>query len=682
MGSSVFQQFNFEYSNPNIGRIVKSARADVMVLLGSSDKNYAWRNPGDDAMTFVAGMSSLLMAARGAGVKRVIYISSIEVFEHNTGEPGIMTEPDVTSPMLDAFVHVENLCRDFEDEEMEIDVLRLPPVTGYYDNNTLNDYCLNTVMRCFYNDRFSYCPERMHTAIHFQDAADAVIKLINIENKEKKQLLQVQGVAFSEQDVMDAIGKTEWSGARTAGKEKAKKNEYYAPAHLAQSDEEFLKSRPRHDIDEIIAHLCTAFEKHKKEEEKGTSKRLHILPLIEALAAAVLVTVITYFLRQTWVGDHFSFFILYALLFGGVYGTVYGLLSGLLATIGTLVIQWHDAGLIQTLENYYFFLYFLQFILVGVIAGYMHDKYIRKTTSLTEERNYLAAEVNDLTRINDNSIYVNNVYEKRLVGYENSLPRLYEMTSRLDYLESENVIFQAALVTQELLEVEDVAIYMSSQRSKFFRLSAATSERAMGCGKSYKYDEEAFVYNAFEQREIFKNKEMKKEQPSFAGCVMDEDRITSIIMVWTRDIHKINQYECDMLAIVCRLIENAMLRANTYLDAIRHESYIEGTRIMKEEYFLHHYMNFLEGSRMGVFSYSLLYLAPDESDVEKVQKLTRDSDILGMVGDAIYVLLPFANKSDSVFVSKRFVDAGMSIVPVEMDHLKDKKPSVLSEGEA
>lgn len=685
MGSAVFQQFDFEYTNPNIGRIVKSARADVMVLLGSSDKTYSWRNPPDDAMTFVSGMSSLLMAAKGAGVKKVIYISSIEVFEKNQGEPLCATEPETASPMLDAFAQVENLCLNFEEEEMEVEILRLPPVTGYYDINALNDFCLMAVSRCFYNDKFAFCPERVHTTMHYQDAADAIIKLIGIPFNKDKRIYQMQGVTFTEQDVMDVLGGKGWKGVSSAEKIKDKTAEDYPAAHLGESDEDNVGSRPRFAIPEIIEQLCRACEIHKKQEEKNPDKRLHFLPVIEAVAGAVLVTLVTYFLRKTWVGDHFSFFTIYALLFGGVYGTTYGLFSGLLATIGTLVIQWNDAGLINALENYYFFLYFLQFILVGVIAGYMHDSYVRKTTSLREERNYLAAEVNDLTRINDNSIYVNNVYEKRLVGYENSLPRLYEMTSRLDFLESEMVIFQAALVARELLEVEDVAVYMSSQRSKYFRLSAATSERAVVCGKSYKYDEEAFLYSAFEKREIYKNKEMNREQPSFAGCVMDEDRINAIIMVWTRDIHKINQYECDMLAIVCRLIENSMARATMYLDAVRHENYINDTRIMKEVPFLQHYHNYLEGSRQGVFNFSLLYIPPEEGGVEEVQRMTRDTDVIGQVDGAIFILLPFANDSDSAHVAKRFLDAGMTITPVTKDMLAERKPEPQNdekEGEA
>ena len=96
VGRAVFQQFDFEYTNPNIVRIVKSAMPEVMILLGATDRNFTWRNPEDDAMTFVSGMSSLMMAAKGAGVRKIIFISSITVFENNRGKISIS---EVLSPL-------------------------------------------------------------------------------------------------------------------------------------------------------------------------------------------------------------------------------------------------------------------------------------------------------------------------------------------------------------------------------------------------------------------------------------------------------------------------------------------------------------------------------------------------------------------------------------------------------
>ena len=722
IGSAVFQQFDFEYTNPNIGRIVKSAKPDVMILLGSSDRNYSWRNPSDDAMTFVAGMSALMMAGKGCKVKRIIFVSSIDVFENNTGVTDPETPPQASSPMYDAFFQAENLCRNFADEDTEIDILRLPQVTGFNDENALNDYCLIAARTYLGKSTITYTPGQVRSTMFYLDAVDAIIKLLNLEEKNGRHVFQLQGVTFTEEEFAEALSKTNWNRHfRAASPGRPSKNSFaqspaptfaeipstavndaptsppsadeispetgnrilrkavfgqspgdaeaadYTAGHLTSSDEAVIGSSPRYGLHEIADKLCKACMIYKKQEEKGPGAKLHVLPMIEAVAAAALVTLVTYFLRKTWVGDSFSIFTLYSILFGAVYGTTYGLLAGLLSTVGTLIIQWNDAGLINTLENYVFFLCFLQFVLAGVIAGYMRDKFARKTNTLTEEKNYLAAEVADLTRINDNNIYVKNVYEKRLVGYENSLPRLYELTSQLDYMEPEKVIFHAAKVTRELLEVEDVAIYMAGRNSRYFRLNAATSEKATICGKSFKYDEEAFLFSAFEQKEIYRNNKMDETKPVFAGAVMEEDNINAIIMVWTGDIHKINQYESDMLAIVCRLIQNSMSRANLYMEATRSDSYIEGTRIVRQERFLQQYYNFSDGRRQEVFDFSMLKIEDENADRETVQKMIRDTDVLGEVEGMLYIMLPFSNDHDAGFVINRFAGAGInvSLIPAE-----------------
>lgn len=682
VGNAVFQQFDFEYTNSNIGRIVKSTKPEVAVLLGATDRNFAWRNPIDDAISFVSGMSSLIMAAKGAGARKIVFVSSVSVFENNEGDLTCRTKPEASSPMNDAFLQVEHICRSVADENTEVVILRLPKETGYVDSASEEDFCLTAAKQYVEGQKLAYRPENLHASMYYADTVDAIIKTVNYSGEGEKNIFQMQGVVFSEQEYIDALQKTELS-SYPFEPEADTKHAPVIPAYtdLKETDEETLGFGTRFGVDEIAEKMCKACLSYKKKAEKKKERRLQVLPLIESIVAAILVTVLTYFLRQTWVGDNFSLFTLYALLFGAVYGTTHGLLAGVLATVGTLIIQWNDVGLLATLENYVFFLVFLHLILVGVIAGYMRDKYVRKTTTVTEERNYLAQEVADLTRINDSNIYVKNVYEKRLVGYENSLPRLYELTSQLDYMEPENVIFHANIVAQQLLEVEDVAIYLSSNKSNFFRLHAANSERAISCGKSIKYDEDFFLYAPFELKEIYRNTSLEEDKPSFAGAVMDGDRISAIIMVWTRDVHKINQYECDMLAIVCRLIEKSMLRAGLYDEATREESYIPETRIMNEESFLKHFLNYEDGRKQGVFSYTLLRMVSGSSDALTAQRLLRDSDVLGVANETLYILLPFSNEAESEHVVSRFREEGLEVVRVDGNELLTASKALTAEAE-
>lgn len=683
VGSSVFQQFDFEYTNPNIGRIVKNTKPDVMILLGANDRNYTWYDPADDAMTFVSGMSSLIMAAKGAGVRKIIFISSISVLgSHKEALEQHITTSEITT-MNDAFLYVERFLTNLSDEDLETIVLRLPFDTGVYDTSVSSDYCLTTAKAYMEGSKLTYVEGNPHVAMFYLDSVEAIIKTVGYDGAKEKNVLNLQGVVFTEDEYVNALLQTGNNKDSKAERNTEKEFEPSAYACLESSDETLLGFSTRFGIREIAGRMCWLCLSKQKEELKKKRRRLQILPFLESLAAAVIVTFLMYFLRKTWVGDSFSLFTLYTLLFGAVYGTTYGLFSGLLATIGMLIIQWNEVGLVQTLENYTFFLVFLHLVLVGVIAGYVRDKFVRKTTTLSEERNYLAQEVNDLTRISDSNTYVKNIYEKRLVAYENSLPRLYELTSQLDYLEPVKVIFQATLVTKKLLEVEDVAIYLSNHGLDYFRLSGANSNRALSIGKSLKYDESSFLYESFELREVYKNTAMDETKPSFASAVWDGERINAIIMVWTQDIHKINQYECDMLAIVCRLIEKSMTRAEMYERMASKGSFVEGTRIKKERAFLQRFQSYLEGERLGVFQFSLLRLVSD-GFTEEAQRLTRDTDVLGVVDDILYLMLPFTGREETENVINRFAQNGITVVPAPRAELEDyirQNPDTETEGE-
>ena len=669
VGSSVFQQFDFEYTNPNIGRVVNNAMPDVMVLFGANDRNYTWNNPADDAMTFVSGMSSLIMAAKGAGVKKIIFISSISVLDtHKEALDRTITTSEIAT-MNDAFLYVESLLGNLSDEDLETVILRLPFDTGIYDTAVSGDYCLNTARSYLEGNKVFYIPDCPHVVMYYLDSIDAIIKTVNYDKVKEKNILNLQGVVFTEEAFVDALVKTELNKKCKAERNAEKDFQPSAFARLETSDEERLGFSTRFGVKEIADRLCWVCLSEQREERSKKQRRMQILPFLESLVAAVIVTLIMYFLRKTWVGDSFSLFTLYTLLFGAVYGTTYGLFSGLLATVGVLIIQWNDVGLLHTLENYAFFLVFLQLILIGVIAGYVRDKFVRKTTTLTEERNYLAQEVHDLTRISDNNTYVKNVYEKRLIAYENSLPRLYELTSQLDYMEPVKVIFHATLVTKKLLEVEDVAIYLSNHGLDYFRLSGANSDRALSIGKSLKYDESSFLYAPFELHEVYKNTTMDETKPSFAAAVWNGDRINAIIMVWTQDLHKVNQYECDMLAIVCRLIEKSMTRAEMYERMASKGSYVEGTRIKTEEAFLQRFQSYTEGERLGVFQFSLLRLESEKFALD-AQHLTRDTDVLGIANEALYLMLPFTGREETEHVIDRFAQNGITVVPADREELE------------
>ena len=295
----------------------------------------------------------------------------------------------------------------------------------------------------------------------------------------------------------------------------------------------------------------------------------------------------------------------------------------------------------------------------------MRDKYRRKNLDLNDENAYYAGEVRDLTRINDSNVYVRNLFEKRLMGYRNSLAKIYEITSQLDFMESRKILFHAVQVCAQILDTPHVAVYISSGNTGFFRLVAAGSKQARQMGKSIRYDENSFMYRALSQKEIYQNRQFDGSCPTFAGAVYRSESPIVIVMVWMEEIEQVNLYNSNMLAVLCRLLESSVHRAVLYEESIHNDSYLPGTRILHEDAFRQVVQTYEEGRLQGLLEYVLLRVKADQSQWERIARLVRDTDVLGDVHGDIYVLLSNSDKNDAHFVMERFAKNNFHLEEVE-----------------
>ena len=673
LSKSVFQEYYFPYLNENINQIILGTRPEIMIVAGAADSNFSWRNPEKDATEFVTCMTSLFMAAQNAGVKELVYVSSTEIFENNKEESiDIKTQPSADSVRLRAFVRTEKLLEDFRNldnspDSMQIRILRLPPVFGDYSDGS-NEFCLRTATDYIQSGTIHIFSSLVHTGIFFRDAAEAVIRCAMKKEGEALPLYQVKGLVFTEEELANALLQTGWNkGAyieRSTSEDEASIRMDCPPSRIAPESEISLGLRLRYNLQSACDLLCKECLRRRKEVQKAERSTVQILPVIESVVFALIAYFVTVWLSGTWVGDNLNFFIIYVLTLAVVYGTSHGLFASILGGTGLLFVMMQEDSFLDVVTDYSFYLRFLQLIIVGVIAGYIRDRYARQNKGLTEERNYLTTELSEVTRINDNNVYVKNIYEKRLVGYENSLSRIYELTSRLDYMESQKVTFQAVHMISELMEMKDVAIYTASRRSKFMRLAAYTSDLALSCGKSLKFDVDTFLYDDLANKRIYTNKNLAEKKPTFGGAVYSGDQLLSVILVWTDDLRQVNLYASDTLAIACKLVEKSMARAFLYEESLRNDTYVGGTNIMKPDAFLKMLDIYEDGRKQGLLTFTVLRILLNGHTLEEAAKFVRETDYVGIINNIVTVILSNSTMEDAQFVLKRYASKGMEAVPV------------------
>jgi len=426
----------------------------------------------------------------------------------------------------------------------------------------------------------------------------------------------------------------------------------------------YLRRKLEQSIDEICRVITEEKILHEKKKKKIEGKNKWVFSLIETLVLFALAYFLTLVTDGTWVGDVVNFYIIYVVLIAVTHGMTQTLLASMLSIFGnvTFIISKHGVqGIVGNLEPY---AWILQLLIIGALVAYMRDKYKVGLRDAKEDIKYLNEELIEINEINESNVYIKDIYEKRLISYKNSLSRLYDVTTALDFLEPQKVIFQATSVISRLMECNDIAIYIGNGKSKYYRLAAATSEHSKQLGKSFALEEKTDIFQALLEKDIYRNKGLVDKMPTMAGATYNNNMITAIIMVWTDTLEGSTMYQINLLSILCRLIERSILRAYDFMDALADESFYTNSTIMKSEAFIKQYEIYKEGKEQGLLDYSILNLVLSENKTKETKlasKLIRDTDYIGVVGKKVKILLTSTNSEETNAVIKRFQDNKLKV---------------------
>ena len=96
--SGVFQEYNFSYRSKNIGTIMKNVQADVLLIMGICDTKFTWQDINQESVRYLTSITNILMSAKEAGIKQVIYCSSlgIDVYKRQVVNNGNVTISGIT----------------------------------------------------------------------------------------------------------------------------------------------------------------------------------------------------------------------------------------------------------------------------------------------------------------------------------------------------------------------------------------------------------------------------------------------------------------------------------------------------------------------------------------------------------------------------------------------------------
>lgn len=676
----VFEKYNFGYDSTCLNEIFESIRPDVTIFMGAYDSNFSWKHEEEESVNYSARMMNILMAYVMAGTGKFIYLSASDVYsgyyEENITEDIAPTPTGYRGMVL---AQAEEMCESYRKScDKEIITLRLDNVyivPEFQEDAT--DPCCELTKQALFKYSININPNQIYSLLYASDAVESIYRVVAADAP-KRYLYNISSEErISEKELADIISKTcgfainivtsSTNDKRTVLSARAFREEfgYMASCQMDKSIKKIVEQMKRYRRTFVYG------EERKKSlmdriNEKFSKSVRALIPFAENIVAFAIVTVISQLASNSETFSKMDFYLMYVLLFSVIYGQQQAIIASTLSVIGFFAIQLAGKTGINIFLDSSTYIWIAQLFIVGLVVGYMRDTITKLRREAEEEREYLSLQLRDIKDINDTNVRVKDALETQLINQNNTVGKIYSITSKIDQYNQEEVLFYAAQTVSELMKSDDVAIYQVAN-SDYARLISYTSEKAKVLGNSIKYNELEEMVSSFEEKNVFINRKLTEGLPVMASGIYDDDKkLEIIIMVWTLPWESMTLGQSNQLVVASALIRNAVVRANRYFEALESENFIGDSKVMEYKAFASIATAYVKAKNAGLTECIVLGVTgnealPIEERGQQLYSMLRQHDYVGMLdmdSNSMGVLLANTNMQDAHIVIERMTKRG------------------------
>lgn len=674
---NAYEKYYFPYDSDCLNEIFDSIRPDVTVFMGAYDTNFDWTDDRREAVRYSAGLVNVLMAYSLLKKGRFLYLSSEEVFSNSYSDDICEEEPHSARGFRAmAIVQGEEVCQQYQQTVgMDTIILRMDHLydVSIHKGDTQN-ICANLCAEAVQTGKIAANGRNTFSMLYMADAVEFIYRVIECD-KTRHSLYHISsGEVVNEMQLAEMIQKE--MGSNVVIADYSFGEEYRVVLAGNRFREEF-GMQIFHPMEKMIPKMIRYVRRHGSSridtiDPKGGffTKLFHkskgilraLLPFVENMICFIPF----FMLNNRAVGSEYfgnlDFYLIYVLLFAIVYGQQQATFSAILAVAGYGFRQMYHRSGFDVILDYNTYIWIAQLFILGLIVGYMRDqlKIIRGEDE--KEIHYLTGQLSNIQDINTSNVRMKNVLETQIVNQNDSFGKIYEITSSLDKYEPEEVLFYASEVLSKLVNSKDVAIYTVANGS-YARLFSATSQKARELGNSINYTALDDMYQELKEHRVYINKTLDEKYPLMANAIYSENDMQLIFMVWGIPWERMTLSQANMLVVVGYLIQNAVIRANRYLEALKNKRYVEGTNILDMEAFTSLVKAYLGAKRKGLTECTILEIDARTADIDEagiaLGTMLRQTDYLGKLSNGrLYALLSNTDRKDADFVIRRFTDSG------------------------
>lgn len=704
----VFETYRFNYDNACIREIFNSVKPDVTIFFGAYDWNFNWEGGQNTSVAYSSAVLNMLMAFSAQQKGKFIYLSSEEVFDGiGVNKKLEIVNQTEQKPKAQAVAMGEKMCQDYGHlVNGDVVVLRIANLYGIPTRweevqNICAKMCMEAIdtgeitidgdrgiyveeaeaaVETINKAHFTVDMEKQYSPVYLQDAVEYIYQVVAVETT-KQSVYQVSGstpvsqTAIAEM-IQSKLKKKKDERGVTIVEETDKGHSSVVLSGFAFMDEFRLRTfnPPEKAIPKLVDYLqknAAQFSRRSDAEEsfltklkRGFMEFIRIaIPFVENVILFIVFFMLNNRATDSAYFSKLDFYLLYILLFAIVYGQQQAIFSSLLAIAGYCFRQMYQRSGFDVMLDYNTYVWMAQLLILGLVVGYMRDQLKSIREEHAGEIQFMTKQLADLSEINGSNVRVKDVLSDHLLNQNDSMGKIYEITSQLGSYQPAEVLFYAAEVLAKIMRSKDVAIYSVANRS-YARLFSATSAKARELGNSVNYTEMTDMYQAIVDRKVYINKNMDEAYPLMASAIYEGDEMQMILMVWDIPWERMTLGQADMLAITGYLIQDAVLRANRYMAALEQQRYIQGTHILEAAAFEELVEAYMRARSRNLTTCALLNLDKGKLSQEELNatlsKLVRQTDYLGQDSKGnLHVLLANTDVTGAGFVQKRFMEAGL-----------------------
>ena len=673
----VFEKYNYAYDDESVKDIFESVKPDVTIFTGAWDSCFNWHQARQESVHYTAALLNILTAYSILGRGRFIYFSSQEVFSGSSAQ-NISESQEKTARGFRsmALAQGEEICANYHQKQgLEVSILRFDHVYWVPKRGEPEmDPCFTMCLEALKSGRISASDRDVFSMIFLKDAVELAFKAITAPQLRQplyhiSSMEEINALQLAEM-IRDAMG----GGIEVVDNSVGEYHRIVLNGNaFAQELGQKILVPYQEGVGQVVQYMQRHSESFIQIADVGGTFWDRFRHKCKVLVAGLIPYVeniigffVFYFLNSIAVGsgyfDMLDFFLLYVLLFAVIHGQNQAILSGLLAVVGYCIQQMSVRSGFEVLLDYNTYVWIAQLFIVGLVIGYMRDQLHTIKQEARDETEYLETRLNDIMDINDSNMRMKENFELQLINQRDSLGKIHDITSTLDRQAPEEVLFTAVRIVSQLMDCSGAAIYTVANKN-FARLFSATSQEAKVLGNSIEYTAMTAMYEELKGHRVYINKTMEKKLPLMASAVYDGDEMALIFMLWGLPWQRMTLAEANRLAVIGRMVQSAVLRANQYLDTLRSERFVEGSRLLEKKAFLQLSQAFFSARDQGLTDCAMLEVSvPDHNYVNAavaLSKSTRQTDYMGAAQDGVlYVLLANTSPENAAYVMERFRASG------------------------